>query len=459
MEDTKERNAGLRASLNNKLEPVAASGEPPPLVPWYHSSTSLMVNFITVAICFSLNHGCVTAVLALSSALIGKELAGTQTGVLYVMYTLSALTVASGLVQATGPKTALTVGLFLYCFYVGSFIIAANADPGGWLQYLSACVGAGIGGFAAGWLWTAQGAFFARTSQFYAESKKLDPKASSSYLAATFATFYVGCEVILKFISSWLRDDADGNLRLFTAYTIIAAAAAVCMSFIREVPIENPPAPGPLFSVKKITLALNLWAIDSRMAFLTPINIAFGFTTAYINNYVNTFLDTPGSDRKATPGWSGLVLAVTPATATLLSFPYSFLSAKYGKLALMVWGGLNYAAASVWVLILSPDDLVGLGFGIMGIYAVVGSGRAVFEGTNKALFADFFPEDKEAAFANVIVQSGGGAALAYFVFPMLEHEVIGYITAGMALLGIICLVLAFRENRRLTYNRIGNDLA
>lgn len=458
MEDPKSRKAGLRASLNNKLTPVTDVDAAPSLVAWYHRSTSLLINFIAVAICFSLNHGCVTAVLALSSALIGKELAGTQTGVLYVMYTLSALTVASGLVQFTGPKTALTVGLFLYCFYVGSFILAANTDPGGWLQYLSACSGAAIGGFAAGWLWTAQGAFFARTSQYYAESKRIAPQAASSYLAATFATFYVGCEVILKFISSWLRDDADGNLRLFTAYTIIAAGSAIFMSFTREVPVENPPPSGPLFSFKKISLAISLWTVDSRMAYLTPINIAFGFTTAYINNYVNTFLDTPGSDMKATPGWAGLVLAVTPATATLLSFPYSFISTRYGKLVLMVWGGLNYAGAAIWVVLLSPEQLVGLGFGIVGIYAVVGSGRAVFEGTNKALFADFFPDDKEAAFANVIVQSGGGAALAYFVFPLLAHEVVGYMTAGMAFLGIICLILAFRENRRVAYNKIG-DLA
>jgi MFS family permease len=48
------------------------------------------------------------------------------------------------------------------------------------------------------------------------------------------------------------------------------------------------------------------------------------------------------------------------------------------------------------------------------VYALQGIGRATFEGTLKATFADFFPHEKEGAFANIIVQTGPSSSIGYF---------------------------------------------
>lgn len=109
--------------------------------------------------------------------------------------------------------------------------------------------------------------------------------------------------------------------------------------------------------------------------------------------------------------------AVTPLVAALLGLPYSWISNRVGKGPIMVFGALNYIAVATIVTAMSQDALVNLGWGLVGIYVIVGSGRSVFENTNKATFADFFPNDLPGAFANVIVQSGGSSAAAFIIFP------------------------------------------
>ena len=47
------------------------------------------------------------------------------------------------------------------------------------------------------------------------------------------------------------------------------------------------------------------------------------------------------------------------------------------------------------------------------VYSLHGVGRATFEGTLKATFADYFPYEKEGAFANIILQNGLSGAIGY----------------------------------------------
>ena len=47
------------------------------------------------------------------------------------------------------------------------------------------------------------------------------------------------------------------------------------------------------------------------------------------------------------------------------------------------------------------------------IYTLHGTGRATFEGTLKATFADYFAYEKEGAFANIILQNGLSGAIGY----------------------------------------------
>lgn len=49
------------------------------------------------------------------------------------------------------------------------------------------------------------------------------------------------------------------------------------------------------------------------------------------------------------------------------------------------------------------------------VYTLQGMGRATFESTLKATFADYFSYEKEGAFANIILQNGLSSAIGYIL--------------------------------------------
>mmetsp|Transcript_30019 Transcript_30019/g.76431 ORF Transcript_30019/g.76431 Transcript_30019/m.76431 type:complete len:124 (-) Transcript_30019:139-510(-) len=86
----------------------------------------------------------------------------------------------------------------------------------------------------------------------------------------------------------------------------------------------------------------------------------------------------------------------------------------------MLAGLLAFVALALLILLLSPAQL-GRFTALVPIYLLQGLGRSCFEGTNKALYADFFPSDSAAAFSNIVIFNGGASAAAYFAFPPLAH--------------------------------------
>ena len=119
----------------------------------------------------------------------------------------------------------------------------------------------------------------------------------------------------------------------------------------------------------------------------------------------------------------------------------------------MMFGAVNWIVLFSSVLIIGTAKLESMGWGIVFIYILAGSGRAVFEGTNKATFADFFPRDKEAAFANSVVFSGGSAAIGFLILPHISYVAMGVAGCIVSALAIPALYRSFalygRERQRL----------
>jgi hypothetical protein len=120
-----------------------------------------MTNFIKMSVCFSLNHGAVTAMLALAVPLLGKSAGPISTGTLYIAYALTALLLSAPIMGCLGTRKGLIVGCWVYCGYVASFPLALTVDtkndPNNPVATIVAVLGGVIGGFAAGFLWNAQG--------------------------------------------------------------------------------------------------------------------------------------------------------------------------------------------------------------------------------------------------------------------------------------------------------------
>ena len=421
-----------------------------------------------MSFCFGLNHGTVTALLAIASTELGQSLGGMQSGVLYLAYTLSALLLAGPLVNFMGGKWSLTWGLLIYCAYTVSFLVALLDESIKWPVAISGSV---VGGIAAGWIWTAQGVFFVNSARLYATAKGIEIEKANSLFGALFATFYVGLETLLKALSSGIQIWA-GEMTVYISFSIFAVGSSLVVLFLvldppvittaEEEQLLDPSKDSdaqkdeekedqtlaeclhPKTLLHKASLAGNLLLSDSRIGLLYPLNIAFGFIAAFMNEYVN------GGPLKKAIGSSniGLMAAVTPGVATLLSFPYAWIANRVGKLPLMVFGAINFATMAFVVMALSSDKLQDLGWGLIFLYIIGGSGRAVFESTLKATVADFFPQDKEAAFANILIASGGSSALAFIMFPLMSKMSKSVLSGAISIFAIVCLLGAFRVHEQ-----------
>jgi len=193
-------------------------------------------NFVTMAFCFSIVHGVVTALMSLASSVYtcDPDLVNIANGVLFVMYTLSSLLLSTLAVVELGAKTCMNIGLCLYCLYVASFLVASTMAPSDCKQtdpsenavmrtlVIVAMMISGVGG---GLLWTAQGKYFGLSASLYVQRSGASMHEATFMLAATFSGIYLGIEFAMKLLSSLLplKDNKTLSFTIFTAIAVLAA--------------------------------------------------------------------------------------------------------------------------------------------------------------------------------------------------------------------------------------------
>ena len=412
------------------------------------SARRTMINFISMAILFSANHGCVVSCLGLASARLGS-VGAWQSGILYFTYTASALLGATYIVKRAGARNALLFGMVLYCAYVACFWVATlhSADPD--IERLAAYTGAAIGGVGAGFLWTAQGAYFSLAAEDHAKSLSQPVSTSTASLAGIFAFFYLSEEVALRLLSTALLEwDVASWGTIFATYTIVAMLSTSLMPFLHNYPSsdeslsihnEQEEHPGvnrtdsdtldnheqqsyPTRSTAtrlksdifyKVTAAAQLLFTDPKMKYLVGLNAAFGFASSFMNSYVNgqvvpVALNDPDSK------YVGILGSWVPTVAAAMSLLFGRIAPRIGKGPILILGATCFGFVALPFAI-QPDATKYTWISLIVIYTLHGTGRATFESTLKALFADYFPFEKEGAFANIIFQNGLSGAVGYIL--------------------------------------------
>ncbi|GAX22536.1 hypothetical protein FisN_14Hh159 [Fistulifera solaris] len=379
-----------------------------------YEANRILRNFVGMSLLFSVNHGCVVACLSLASARLGTT-GNIQSGILYMSYTGSALLGATYSVKKFGPRDSLVAGLALYCVYVTAFWMASSfpsfAQPASFL-------GALVGGVGAGLLWTAQGAFFGRAAECHALALAQETSLSTSKLAGIFASIYLGLELVLRSTSSaLLKLFSVAWSTIFGIYALLAIFSAVGMMFVQQ-PEDgsvNGQDDSEVQSVWwKITAALQLLRKDPKMRYMIGLNAVFGFASAFLNSYVNSEVVRVVLHDSQTRS-IGLLSAWTSAVAATMSLAFGKITNK----------GIILTLGSVCFLCVAAPFLMTnftLGrwntVGVVVVYTLHGIGRATFEGTLKASFADLFSHEKEGAFANIILQNGLASAIGFFISTM-----------------------------------------
>ena len=215
------------------------------------SAQAIMLNFILFSIFFSANHGAVVSCLSLATARLG-DLGTTQNSVLYLSYTFSALFGSTYVIKTIGSYNSIIAGMLIYCIYVLSYVVATAAASGDFfmVRNISVITGGFIGGIGGGFLWTAQGSYFANASKIHSEKKRLVQqsmvdnnsdmydedreqtliKESTSLFAGIFACIYLVVEVLTRLFSTLMIQILDCSwVNVFVGYTCIAFLSTILM--------------------------------------------------------------------------------------------------------------------------------------------------------------------------------------------------------------------------------------
>jgi len=311
------------------------------------------------------------------------------------------------------------------------------------LQIFTAQVGAIIGGIGAGVMWTFQGAIFSSVCERIASAEVRPTPDVTSELAGIFAFFFLAMECTLRAAATLMTKYA--KLDYSAVFCVFSGLALLCMLVYMVFGSElhtKPKAKGSL--VGKAMEAVKQWN-DPITWLLQFTNFTFGFAAAWLAGYVGRNILSRALDSDAI-GFAGALLS---GIASLLSRALVPLTGRIGKGPVLALGACSFALSGI--LSASVGNPATWGWGAIVFYVLVGIGRAVYESTNKAIFADFFPGDKSpGAFANVFVFSTGASCVAFILGSMQRDMSELYLLVSFAVLTVPSYLLSGEiKNRRV----------
>jgi hypothetical protein len=396
----------------------------------------LRANFWRMTFLFALGHGCATTPLVFASSSLYKKIAYIGNGTLYIAMMATALVFAVPMLNITGLKGGLILGFTLYGTYAGAFSFALTVDPE--KQFCVFVIGSVCAGIAAGVIWTAQGGYMSRTASLVAAAENRSREMITAELAAQFAFYYLLFEEITKILFSFLLSTPLLASGAAFFYAVIAFGCAIAMSTLKDIlPEEQEKAS----FLSTSTAAIRLWS-DPRIWLLAPTNITFGMSAAFMNGFFNAHCTAATLGQPAI----GLLTALTVLVSMSLSQCYRDLGQWYGKGLPLALGALSFGLIA---LLLIFQNCRSWNVWIVLFYALQGSGRAVYESTNKAVFSDTFKgAQTEGAFANCVLQMALSSAVYFFLSTSLKEHTLEMVILVAAMLTPVCYVA--KENYERT---------
>lgn len=316
--------------------------------------------------------------------------------------------------------------------YVSSFSLALLITGEGncGLQGFVAIAGALVGGVGSSILWVSQGTYFASAAQLFASKQGELVEDVTSRFGGNFAFAFLLFEVVLRLLSTFLIETLGLSWRtIFILYSLLSIIPAICMMCVMDVEgcqnnynsphlEEETSGEEDISWTQKATAALDLLRNDDRAKYLSPLSVLFGLSTSFGSSVLNgEVLRRVLSDDNST--FVGLYSAVTSMVAAGASLLFGALESSHGrfhvgKRSVLTAGASSYLiVASLFLAI--PTGSFWNRTTLLFVYSMLGIGRATWEGTFRAVFADFFPNKKEGAFGSIILFNGSASTFGFIL--------------------------------------------
>ena len=370
--------------------------------------SQVLMNFLIMSTLFSANHGAMVSCLAFSTLQLGST-GAWELSILHFVYAASTLLGATFVVKHLGARNSMAMGMALYASYVLCFWLALQWQV---LRNELAVVGAIMGGIGGGFVWTAQGSYFSEAAKDYARTcVDKSSEEATSFLAGVFACIYLFGEVVCKLLSWAVLEWKHSTwTNVIGVYTIVAVASTVLMSWVHNYPVDTPQR--DISMTYKVTSALQLLIQNPKMKFLIGVNAVFGLAYPFVNSFVNGEVVQQVMTNDPNLHVVGLFSALSAGIAAICSLLFGRLSKHKGPV--LIFGAFSFAMVSTLFLI--QPDLSKWGWvRLVLVYTFQGIGRSTFEGALRAVFADYFFDEKEGAFANIILQNGFFTSLGFYL--------------------------------------------
>ncbi|CAK9014708.1 unnamed protein product [Durusdinium trenchii] len=365
----------------------------------------------------SLNHAAVTTPILYASSVLTNASGQAGNAVLYGATLICSLFFSTLIFGLLGSKRGLSLSMGLYSVYVLLFAIAAalcdekheengSCIRGGHLQLPINLVGALVGGLGAGILWTCQGAFFSEVCARVAAAEGDDMPKVTAELAGSFALVFLAMEAVVRASATILTKHAHLDYpAVFLIFAGLAVASTVIFQLLAKETESEPRRTGDLCG--KALSALRQWT-DPQTWFLQCTNLTFGFAAAWLGGHIGREILTEALSSEFI-GYAGALLS---ALASGLSLVLGQVARRMGKGPVVALGSMAFLFLGILSQYVGKPAT--WGWGVLVFYLLMGLGRAVYESTNKAIFADFFPGEKSAgAFANVFVFGTSASTVAF----------------------------------------------
>jgi hypothetical protein len=430
-------------------------------------------NFIIMSVCFSANHGCVTTASGFAAA--DFPTAGNDSNsALYLMYCLSAMLLSGVVIALWGSKFGMIAGLFQYTVYICTFFLALVADAPALI-----IAGGAFGGMGSGYLWVCQGSYFTDSAKLSAAETGEPLENVTGEFASLFATIFLSLELGSKLLAYGVKAalPEKGSMVLYIAFTAVCLASVLGMYSAKDLRSsaeqEKTPITQELILGKSIA-AGRLLLTDSKMSLMVPTQLAFATIATFLGSFVTPFI----TNKAIGNSYVALFLGVIAGVAAITSFfAGRFIKSTGLKWPMMTLGAVAFACVSLPFLFNTNVDSYAQTGKVLLVYIAQGVGRGIYESTNKAVIAGFFPNDAPAAFANVIWTNGLMSAVLYLAFdklctptpPIIDEggaKLAALITLGMIITGIVCYFFALAKfntersdpnNERYDGSSLGNS--
>lgn len=374
-------------------------------------SQKVFLNFVMMSILFSANHGAMVSCLAFATLQLGST-GAWELSLFHCIYATSALLGATYVCKQLGSRNSMLLGMALYASYVTLFWIAVKFET---RVTLFAVMGALFGGMGGGFVWTAQGSYFSRAAEEYALCCGNQPvQEVTSYLAGIFAFIYLTEEVVCK-ILSWLllQETAATWSTVLMVYSLIATLSTVMMVSVYDYPIS--PSEMRTSTCYKVTCAWQLLSGNPKMKYMVGFNAVFGFACPFVNAYVNgEVVGRVQPSQAPHQGHVGLFSALSATIAAICSVIFGRCRSQKYKGGVLILGSVAFFLVAL-PFIVQPDLTQWTWVMLIWVYCLQGVGRSTFEGALRAVFTDYFPEEKEGSYANIILQNGAFTSLGFLL--------------------------------------------